>query len=482
MFNWLSNLFHQDPLKVEANDYAHIITKQLTRMGMCYIKQTRDVDIFQEVRFINPLIFRPDRVELEVDVVRLPRGISLADLKQEKLIETISTACKRKITVRHDRRAGFWFIVERAEVQRGNFHYKELELPNQRTPLLIPVGKDDRGKQIWRSLAKMPHLLLAGATGGGKTTMIHTILCWLIEHNDPQDLELYIIDLKEGLDLIRYDGLPHLQHDIVYKRDEALAVLELVFAEIEKRGEEMREIHASDIFSYRYRTKKKIPFIVIVFDEIANLNLLPTQQRTRAWSLIKDSAQRARALGIHLVFATQRPSVDVIDGDIKANFTTRVAFRCASEVDSRVILNLGDAWNLPIGDLIYLDSRGTKRLRGVLTTEKDADRIVPQVIAKYKKQQIQKRAAQEKLGAARTELETRMLDYARKSLNGDFPIKTMCDRFGGETTQIEIEQIAQDMENRGVLLPSAGRRPRHVASCVLCQTESADVPTPTRKD
>ena len=463
-FHWLLLLVrrNQNPLKEEANELARIIIKQLTRMGMCYVKQTKEVDIFQEVEFVNPLVVKPDCFEFEVDVSRLPRGISLAQLKEPELLETISTACKRKVTVRHDRRAGFWFVVERSERQRGNFYYRDLKPPNKTSPLLIPIGRDDAGRQLWCSLAKMPHLLIAGATGGGKTTMIHSILCWLITHYEPDELRLIIVDLKEGLDLIRYDGVPHLLRPVVYERDDALETLEWTFEEIKRRGEDMRVLRASDIFSYRRRSKEHIPFIVFIFDEIANLHLLPNRQKNRAWSLIKDSAQRARALGINLVFATQRPSVDVIDGDIKANFTTRIAFGCSSEIDSRVIINSGEAFGLPVGDLIYLDRNGTKRLRGVYITENQVDKIVAQIVERYERVNAAKQQEERKQLERLADLETRMLEYARE-LGGDFPVETMFNKFGDEATLEEVKRIARALEERGVLEPARGRRPRRLA-------------------
>lgn len=462
MINRFLNLFRRqrDPNRVEANTYATTITKQLTRMGMCYIKQTKDTDIFQEVQFVNPLIVRPDRVELEVDVSRLPRGVALAQLKDQAIVETISTAVKRRVTVRHNPRAGFWFVVERDEIEKGFFYYRELNAPNANSPLLIPIGRDDRGTQIWRPLAKMPHLLLAGATGGGKTTFIHAMACWLITHYPPEEMRLIMVDLKEGLDLVRYNGLPHLLRPVAHERHEALDILEWTFDEIKRRGEDMRELRASDIVSYRYRCKKRIPYITFIFDEIANLHLLDSKAKVRAWSLLKDSAQRARALGINLVFATQRPSVDVIDGDIKANFTTRVAFGCSNEVDSRVIIDSGDAASMPVGDLIYLDRAGQMGpLRGVYIKESEVDQIVSETIAQYGNFEP---AALPATIIDRADLERRMLEYARNSLGGDFPINIMAQQFGGEASAREIQDIAQDLEARGILHPARGSRPRAI--------------------
>lgn len=449
---------NHDPIAEEAGGYAQTITKQLTRLGLCYIKQTKDVSIFQEIEFINPLVARPDRIELEVDVSRLPRGIALSALKNPDVIETISTACRRRVSVRHDRRAGFWYVVERAEVERGTFHYRELVSPKTTAPLTIPIGRDDSGRQIWRPLARMPHLLLAGATGGGKTTFIHAMACWLVTHYPPSEMRLIMVDLKEGLDLVRYNGLPHLLRPVAHERDEALDILEWTFDEIKRRGEHMRELRASDIVSYRYRSKQRIPYIVFVFDEIANLHLLNSKARTRAWSLLKDSAQRARALGINLVFATQRPSVDVIDGDIKANFTTRIAFGCANETDSRVIIDRGDAANLPVGDLIYLDRSGLKGpLRGAFIKEADVDTLVDQTIAEYGNQEPIEAPSS---AVDKDALAREMLDYAQKSLDGDFPINVMVEQFGDQLTVREIQGIAQMLENDGILHPASGSRPR----------------------
>ncbi len=472
----LLGLQEDDPDQVEANLYAYAIVRELNRMGKCYVKETKEGRVFQEVRFRPPLKVMPDRIELEVDAPNLPYGISLAELKESKIVEGLATVCKRPVTVKHNRGSGFWYVIRRANVVKANFHYTDLRAPRdydpQKTPLLIPIGRDDNGDQVWRDLEKIYHLLIAGATGKGKTSLIHCIICWLIQHTTPDRAKLVLVDLKEGLDLNRYNGAPHLEMPVCITPEAAYQALRWVDAEISRRGEIFRAVNAESMDSYRDRSNQFMNNVVFVFDEITNLGKLSPEQEAEAWFWLRDGAQRARALGIHFIVSTQRPSVQVIDGDIKMNFTARVGLGTATDVDSRVILDNNMATGLDIGDLVYQDggNRGIL-LRGPLIATVQADQVVEAVIKHH--QHEQRRVAREAALAAlkREELINRMLEFAVTGLKGRFAIEPLFAEFGEEVTHEEIREIAQELEEKGVLEPAAGRRARKVVVCRLSYVE-----------
>ncbi len=460
-----------DPDVKEANAYAQAIIAELTRMGKVYVKKTKDGNIFQQVRFKPPLKVLPDRVELEVDK-RLPYGVGWSELKDPKIVEGLSTVCERVVTVKNERGSGFWYVVRRTKgSSKPNFKFSELRPPAgynpRKTPLLIPIGRDDNGDQLWRDMEKIYHLLIGGATGMGKTSLLHSIICWLILHAPPTHVKLALIDLKEGLDFSRYNGVPHLVRPVAITPVEAHKTLKWINREISRRGELFREVRAENIETYRQRTGKFLNNIVFVFDEIANLGQLKLmgmpEAESEAWFWLKDGAQRARALGIHFIISTQRPSVKIIDGDIKMNFTARVGLGTATETDSRVILDNNLAHGLDVGDLIYQNRkmRGME-LRGPYITADEADKIVDNVIRAHNLDSRQAAKAAELKTAKEKDLINRMLLYAVDELDGSFAVEKLFSRFGAEITLGRLKELARELEDRRILAPARGRKPRSV--------------------
>ena len=477
LFQTLLNLLglgEPDPDQVEANNYAQAVVKELNRMGKCYVKKTKDGDIFQQVRFKPPLKVLPDRIEFEVDAANLPYGVSVVELKESKIIEGLTTILKRPVTVKHNRGAGFWYVIKRADINlKPNFVYTDLRPPKSyepaKAPLVIPIGRDDTtGNQTWRDLEQMPHLLIAGATGRGKTSQIHSIVAWLIQHTAPDQVQLILIDLKEGLDLTRYNGLPHLARPVCITAEQAYQSLKWVDAEITRRGKLFRDVLAENIFTYRKRTGQFLNNVVFVFDEITNLGKLPPEGRADAWFLLRDGAQRARALGIHFIISTQRPSVDVIDGDIKMNFTARIGFGTATGTDSRVILDNNMAEGLDVGDLVYQDgsSRGIL-LRGPYIKTDQADQIVRAVIKGHSDYERELQKENELTQQKRARLAERMLAYATEYNEGKFSIEDLFKEFNQEITLEQLKEMAIELEQKGGLAPARGRRPRKIISCGL---------------
>lgn len=249
------------------------------------------------------------------------------------------------------------------------------------SPLLTMVlGRDVAGNPQYADIEKMPHLLIAGTTGSGKSVCLHALLTSLLYKNFPQMLKLVIIDPKR-IELAAYNGIPHLLTPIIIERDKAIAALRWAAREMERRYEFLAQFKVRNISSYNAQIAKGehderiMPYIVIVIDELADLMSSSAKEVEAA---IVRLAQMSRAVGIHLIISTQRPSVEVITGLIKANIPGRIAFQVASLVDSRTILDMSGAEKLlGNGDMLFLPPEASKprRIQGTFVSEKEVKRI-----------------------------------------------------------------------------------------------------------
>lgn len=237
------------------------------------------------------------------------------------------------------------------------------------SPLTIILGLDVAGVPTVADLALMPHLLIAGATGAGKSVMINTLLTSLLYRNSPAQLKLILVDPKR-VELNLYNDIPHLLAPVIVEPEKTISALKWAVAEMERRLKLFAEVGKRNILEYNsLKQEESMPYIVIVIDEMADLMMLASND---VEALIVRLAQLARAAGIHLVLATQRPSVNVITGLIKANIPARIAFRVASNVDSRTILDQGGAEKLlGKGDMMFssADTPKPRRIQGVFTDE-----------------------------------------------------------------------------------------------------------------
>jgi S-DNA-T family DNA segregation ATPase FtsK/SpoIIIE len=247
-----------------------------------------------------------------------------------------------------------------------------------KTKLAIPLGKSVSGEPVVADLAKMPHLLIAGATGAGKSVAINSIISSILMQARPEDVRFVMIDPKR-VELAGFQMIPHLAFsNIVVDMEKVVGTLGAVLHEMENRYKEFAKLAVRNIESYNKspRVTEPMPYWVVIIDELADLMMAAPFEVERQ---ICRLAQLARATGIHLVVATQRPSVDVITGLIKANFPTRIAFAMTSQVDSRTILDMAGAERLlGRGDMLYMptDSSKPKRVQGVYLSDAEIDRIV----------------------------------------------------------------------------------------------------------
>ncbi|MDD5039650.1 MAG: DNA translocase FtsK 4TM domain-containing protein [Patescibacteria group bacterium] len=248
------------------------------------------------------------------------------------------------------------------------------EFKKRKSKLTIGVGKDVAG-HIWLAdVDPMPHLLVAGATGSGKSVCLNTILLSLLYQNSPDELKLILIDPKR-VEFSVYNGIPHLITPVINEIDKTINALRWVVAEMDRRFQLLSKTGHRDIHAYNSDNGNTMPYLVVVIDELADLMSVAANEVEAA---IIRLAQMARAVGIHLILATQRPSVDIITGLIKANITTRIAFSVASVVDSRTILDSSGAEKLlGRGDMLYISSQLSKpkRLQCAYVTDQEITRI-----------------------------------------------------------------------------------------------------------
>jgi S-DNA-T family DNA segregation ATPase FtsK/SpoIIIE len=255
------------------------------------------------------------------------------------------------------------------------------ELPAQASPLSAWLGKDISGASVWADLARMPHILIAGTTGSGKSGCINTMLCSILLRSTPDDVRMILVDPKR-VELGLYESIPHLLTPVVSSPKAASAVMTNLLTEMERRYERMSLARARNLGELNRvlteRGEQPLPYLLVVIDELADMMMVSPQEVEDA---VIRLAQKSRAVGIHLVLATQRPSVDVITGMIKANVPSRIAFAVSSMTDSRVILDTSGAESLlGQGDMLFkpLGTSRLQRVQGAYVSEEEIALIVEQ--------------------------------------------------------------------------------------------------------
>lgn len=342
------------------------------------------------------------------------------------------------------------------------------EFQQNQSKLKIPLGKDIFGQPVTTSIEKMPHLLVAGATGSGKSVAINSIILALLFNARPNEVKLVLVDPKM-LELSLYDGIPHLMTPVVTQPKRAAEVLRALVAEMERRYRTLAEKGSKNIESYNKSApeSERLPFIVVIIDELADLMM--TVQREVEDSIMR-LAQMARAAGIHLIVATQRPSVDVITGLIKANLPARISFQVSSKTDSRTILDTNGAENLlGMGDMLFLPP-GTAhlmRVHGCYVSESEIKRVVDfvksqgspnyELLARRVKETAEADAA-DSGESERDELYARAVELVQMNGQASTSFLQRRLRVGYNRAARMIEMMEED----GIVAPADGAKPRQV--------------------
>jgi len=350
-------------------------------------------------------------------------------------------------------------------------------------PLLVPLGLDVSGNPQAASISKMPHVLIAGATGSGKSVLLNAWISTFLFRTKPEDLRLILVDPKR-VELTLYNGIPHLLSEVIVEAKQIISALQWTVSEMENRYKEFAKVKARNLESYNALPDvEKKPYIIFIIDELADLMIFAARD---AEDLITRIAQMARATGIHLVLATQRPSVDVITGLMKANIPTRIAFNVSSMIDSRVIIDMPGAEKLlGRGDMLYLppDQAKPKRLQGPFISEKDVQKLVEFI--KSNNPPV----------CYTTEVVEQKVSLSGKSFGGTFVEEGEKDPLFDEVVNLIIHQdyasasflqrkfkigyaraarILDQLEAAGYVGPAEGSKPREVIKRSVDNKENSD--------
>ena len=342
--------------------------------------------------------------------------------------------------------------------------------------ILVSLGKDIMGKTCCADISKMPHLLVAGSTGSGKSVCINSFICSILMYRKPDEVKLMLVDPKK-VELSNYNGIPHLLCPVVTDAKKANVALQKIVAEMERRYDVFAESNVKNISGYNEMIEKnnksnstdiaKMPYIVVIIDELADLMLIAAKE-------VEDSIMRitqmARAAGIHLIVATQRPSTDVITGVVKANIPSRIAFAVASQIDSRTILDMGGAEKLlGKGDMLYkpMGQNTPTRIQGNFISDEEIERLISYVskeqVAKYDNSLLEI-PDNHMAGASSPKEEyddplyNEIVDFAIST--GKVSASLLQRRF--RLGYNRAARIVDLLEERGIIGPANGSKPREV--------------------
>lgn len=356
------------------------------------------------------------------------------------------------------------------------------EYDNRKSQLSICLGKDVAGVPVITALNKMPHLLIAGSTGSGKTVVLNSIIISLLYQNSPDDMRLILIDPKR-VEFSAYNNIPHLLSPVVVEANKAVNALKWAVNEMERRFKKLQEAKSRDIHSYheKYEAEvkkdantvwEKMPFIAIVIDELADLM---ASHGREIEAVIVRLAQMARAVGIHMILATQRPSVEVITGLIKANITCRIACQVASQIDSRTILDMAGAEKLlGNGDMLFIgmDISKPKRVQGSYISEKEIHKIVKFLVKNNEKNEDYDEAVTESSSSAasgekdifsgNTQVDDELYDQAKETIIAAGKASASLLQRRLRVGYARAARLIDILEDQGVIGPADGARPREV--------------------
>jgi S-DNA-T family DNA segregation ATPase FtsK/SpoIIIE len=368
--------------------------------------------------------------------------------------------------------------IEIPNATRENVHFREIvvsdEFRKSKSNLALCLGKDIVGNPVVAEIDKMPHLLIAGATGAGKSVSLNAMISSLVYKSSPDDVKLIMVDPKR-IELSVYDGIPHLITPVVTDMKKATNALFWAVREMERRYILLAEKKVRNLQQYNRKIEKlkpskdedppkKLPFIVIIIDELADLMMVASRDVEVALTRL---AQMARAAGIHIILATQRPSVDVLTGIIKANFPTRISFQVSSKTDSRTILDTNGAENLlGNGDMLYMPpgTSAMQRIHGAYISEDEMTRVID-FLKKQKKpeydEKITETHEEEKTGPDREDYDEKYdeaVALVTRTRQASISMIQRHMRIGYN----RAARIIEVMESEGIVSAADGSKPREV--------------------
>lgn len=450
-----------DAGNVEEN--AHIIKETMANFS---------IDVTMEGANIGPRVTQY--------TLRPPTGVKLTKitaLENNLALDLAATTIRMEAPIPGKRAVGIEVPNVKGATVRLSSIVQSREWNEATGPLTFAIGKDIVGHAVVADLARMPHLLIAGQTGSGKSIMINDILTSLLYRNAPSDLKLILVDPKQ-VELTPYNDLPHLLTPVIHEPERCISALKWAVAEMERRLRTMAAVNKRNIEDYNnIKPEERMPYVVIVIDELSDLMMMAARD---VEALIVRVAQKARAAGIHLILATQRPSVNVITGLIKANVPARIAFTTVSQVDSRTIIDqMGAEKLLGRGDMLYITAEmpAPKRVQAAFVADGEVmkvnDFIREQRAPDYNDEVVSQPVQIGKGGV----VESTAHDSADEDMFRD-AVRVVIESHKASTSLLQrrlrigygrAARLIEEMEEQGIIGPADGSRPRDVLVSSLDQ-------------
>jgi S-DNA-T family DNA segregation ATPase FtsK/SpoIIIE len=403
-----------------------------------------------------------------------PTGVKLTKitaLENNLALDLAATTIRMEAPIPGKRAVGIEVPNVKAATVRVSSIFLSSQWQDAKSPLSVAVGKDISGIPVVMDIGKTPHLLVAGQTGSGKSVMINTILTSLLYRNSPSDLKLILVDPKQ-VELKPYDDIPHLLTPVITEPEKCISALKWSVAEMERRYKALADVGKRNIVEYNNLKKEEgMPYIVIVIDELADLMMMAARD---VEALIVRIAQKARAVGIHLVLATQRPSVDVITGLIKANVPARISFKTTSQIDSRTIIDqVGSEKLLGQGDMLMTlsDAPKPRRIQGAFIDDDETNKIIDfikmQRPPQYDDEVVSQPVQLNGKGGV-------VADYGGQDADDDMfkdAVQVVIDNHKASTSLLQrrlrigygrAARLIENMEEQGIVGAADGSRPREV--------------------
>ena len=455
----------------KAQRYATQMLAEFKRLGFSRRTGTKKKAKKQHVRFEYPLLLTPDEMWCPLDLKRLPTGVRTDDLRQEDVIRSIEDRLHAPVRMDYLANNKLCVVVGTRGVKfPEKISINAFQLDPEAPPLAIPLGVTGDGLHSWVDLADIKHLIIAGATGNGKTIFQHAIINTLISRNGVDDLELWLIDLK-GTEFPLYKALlgkknkTGMVRHLATEPEDAVQVLDAAYKEIRRRNELMEKFGATNLTDLAQLTGQRMKRLVLIFDEISIMTLDTTKvgkQTIGTWGtfLLAKIAALGRSSGVHIIIGTQQIRKEVLSGMIQANFENRICFSVADWRQSQLVIQNSDAAGLPVGRAIMHNLGKNMEYQTCLISPKQI-RLEVARIAEY--------GPDGGLGGneelERFVKEARLLvSLACEQLQGDFSrVKLLqLPAIKGTMTQDRFNEIAQRLERDGVLEPGGPRKPRRV--------------------
>jgi hypothetical protein len=443
-------------IKRVGQDLKKKIVAQLANAGFAYIYERKGVVARASKPHISHVLYGSDAIWFHID--KLPFRIQFTDLLDPKVGENLSLAIGRECKFISDTQLGLWVQVglkSGVSAVPSYFAWHDKDNPQNAVDMLpktksftVAFGLGENRKFFADDIRRFPHLLVAGATGGGKSVFLNQLLCTLIKNNTPRDLQLILIDLKGGLEFDAYESIPHLQRPMIDQPQNIPPALASVLAEKERRFTMLKKAHVKNIKAWNAASPIKLPYWFIIFDEIAALMLEP-KLKTEVEQLVSNLAEQGRAVGIHLILCTQYPNKEVITTRIKANIPFKVAFASDDNGSMLVVGNLQAArLGARDGRMVFVTGLDRYELQAPFITEEQIAGVIAGTVE------------QPAAGAAVTPEE--MFQLSVEAFEGSFAIKKIYEAFDGRAPQRLIEQtsktFAYDFNQQGpVITLPAGR-------------------------